>query len=286
MNCEETQELVDAYVDRELDLTRSLELERHLGECLACSERQARLLALRSAVSTVYNTPPASLQRRVTSAVREAGKREASPRAPFVMPWRWIGVASWVALILIVSWSIVRLSARTSPDEVLAREVVSNHVRSLMVDHIADVPSSDQHTVKPWFNGKLDFSPPVIDLAEQGFELAGGRLDYLDSRAVAALVYQRKQHVINLFIWPTNESEPSEQSATHQGYNMIHWCQTGMSYWAVSDLNAIELREFVQLARSKYSQNAVTRHLLELVLLRSTARRRHNSVSCGVAANS
>lgn len=241
-------------MDRELDLVKSLELERHLSECGACSKRHASLLALRSAVSTVYDTPPASLQERVTSGVRKASKRAAMPRVPRVMPWRWVGVAASVALILIVSWSVVRLSARPSPDEVLAREVVSNHVRSLMVDHIADVPSSDQHTVKPWFNGKLDFSPPVIDLDEQGFALVGGRLDYLDSRAVAALVYKRRQHVINLFIWPTDESDRSGQTATHQGYNVTHWCQTDMSYWAVSDLNANELREFAQLARSKYSQ--------------------------------
>jgi anti-sigma factor RsiW len=254
MNCEETQELVDAYVDRELDLVKGLELERHLSECVACSEHHASLLALRSAINAVYYTPPASLQRRVKSGIRKASKSEAMARVPRVMTWRWIGVAASVAFLLVVSWSIVRLSGRPSPDEVLAREVVSNHVRSLMVNHIADVPSSDQHTVKPWFNGKLDFSPTVIDLSEQGFPLVGGRLDYLDSRTVAALVYQRRQHIINLFIWPTGESDRSELTATRQGYNVIHWCQTDMSYWAVSDLNANELREFVQLARSKYSQ--------------------------------
>ncbi|PYT08725.1 MAG: anti-sigma factor [Acidobacteria bacterium] len=251
MNCEETQKLVDAYVDRELDLAKSLELERHLSECGECSKRHARLLALRSALSTVYHTPSASLQRRVTSGIRKAGKSGAMARLPRVMAWRWVGVAASVALVLVVSWSVVRLSARPSPDEVVAREVVSDHVRSLMVDHIADVPSSDQHTVKPWFNGKLDFSPPVTDLGEQGFPLVGGRLDYVDSRAVAALVYQRKKHVINLFIWPTDESDRSGLTATHQGYNVIHWCQADMSYWAVSDLNGNELREFAQLAGSK-----------------------------------
>ena len=254
MNCEETQQLVDAYVDRELDLVKSLELERHLSECGACSERKAGLLALRSAVSTVYHTPPASLQKRVMSGVRKASTKGAMPRASLVMPWRWIGVAASVALVLVVSWSAFRLSVRPSPDELLGRDVVSNHVRSLMVDHIADVPSSDQHTVKPWFNGKLDFSPPVINLGEQGFALVGGRLDYVHGRTVAALVYKRRQHLINLFIWPTNGSDRSEQTETHQGYNVIHWCQTDMSYWAVSDLNANELREFVELARGKYSQ--------------------------------
>jgi anti-sigma factor RsiW len=251
MNCEETQELVDAYVDRELDLVKGLDLERHLSECGACSKRHASLLALRSAVRTVYYTPPASLQARVMSGVRKAGKGGAMARVPRVIPWRWIGVAASVALVLVVSWGVVRLLAPPSTDEVLAREVVSDHVRSLMVDHLADVPSSDQHTVKPWFNGKLDFSPPVIDLEEQGFALVGGRLDYVSSRAVGALVYQRNKHVINLFIWPTDESDRSGLTATHQGYNVVHWCQADMSYWAVSDLNASELKEFAHLAGSR-----------------------------------
>jgi anti-sigma factor RsiW len=251
MNCEETKELLDAHVDRELDLVTGLELERHLGECDACSKRQASLLSLRSAVSAVYYTPPASLQRRVTSEIRKAGKSGTMARVPRVVTWRWVGVAASLALVLFVSWGAFRLLARPSVDEVLAREVVSDHVRSLMVDHIADVPSSDQHTVKPWFNGKLDFSPRVIDLGDQGFPLIGGRLDYVDGRAVASLVYERRRHVINLFIWPTGESDRSALSATHQGYNVIHWCQADMSYWAVSDLNEEELKEFVQLAKSK-----------------------------------
>lgn len=121
-----------------------------------------------------------------------------------------------------------------------------------MVDHIADVPSSDHHTVKPWFNGKLDFSPPVVELDEQGFTLVGGRLDYVDNKAVAALVYQRRKHFINLFLWPTDESNRSG-AATHQGYNVIYWSQADMSFWAVSDLNAGELREFAELVRSKSS---------------------------------
>ncbi|MFY9555399.1 MAG: anti-sigma factor [Blastocatellia bacterium] len=252
MNCEETQQLVDAYVDRELDLVKALELERHLSECGACSKRHASLLALRSAVSSVYHTPPASLQTRVTSEIRKDSKGGAMAHVPRFMPWRWIRVAASVALLLVVSWSVFRFSARPSVDEVLAREVVSSHVRSLMVDHIADVPSSDQHTVKPWFAGKLDFSPPVINLDEQGFALVGGRLEYIDSRAAAALVYQRNKHVINLFIWPADESDRSMQTETRQGYNVIHWCQADMSYWAVSDLNESELREFAQLATTKH----------------------------------
>lgn len=249
MNCKETQDLISAYTDRELDLVKGLEIERHLGECSKCSAQYAGFLALRSAISTVYHTPPASLHRQITSQLK-AGDTGAT-RAPRFMAWRWIAVAASFVILLVVSWTVFRLSSRPSQDELLAREVVSNHVRSLMVNHLADVPSSDQHTVKPWFNGKLDFSPPVIDLDEQGFPLVGGRLEYLDSRAVAALVYQRNKHVINLFVWPTDDTDASVHTATHQGYNVAHWCKADMSYWAVSDLNANELREFVELERSK-----------------------------------
>ena len=249
MNCEEAKKLIHAYVDRELDLTNSLEFERHLTDCDACSKEYASLQALRSVVGSVYQKPSAQLQNRVMSAIRKADKREARPR---VVRWRWIGVAASFALLVILSWGLFRVLSGPPPDEALAREVVSSHVRSLMANHLADVPSSDQHTVKPWFNGKLDFSPPVIDLADQGYPLAGGRLDYLNNKAVAALVYQRRMHFINLFIWPsTDERERAGPAETLNGYNVIHWYQANMSCWAVSDLNAEELKEFVRLLKSK-----------------------------------
>jgi anti-sigma factor RsiW len=251
MNCGETEELVQLYVDRELDLVKSLELERHLSDCDSCSKSHASLKALQSAVGAIYQQPSAHLKKRVVSALRKERKREAGSKA---LPWRWIGVVASFALLLILSWGIFRLLSGPGPDEALAREVVSSHVRSLMANHLADVQSSDQHTVKPWFNGRLDFSPPVIDLADQGYALAGGRLDYLDGRAVAALVYQRRMHFINLFIWPSKvESDRPEPAASLNGYNVIHWYQSGISCWAVSDLNANELNEFVRLLESKSS---------------------------------
>ena len=249
MNCEETQDLLSAYADRELDPVKSLALEGHLSGCLACSGKYASLRALRSAVSTVYHTPPDSLQKRIADQFKVVEK--GAIRSPFVFGWRWIAVAGSVVLVLLASWTVFRLTAGPSQDELVAREAVSNHVRSLMVNHLVDVPSSDQHTVKPWFNGKLDFSPPVINLEDQGFPLVGGRLEYFDSRAVAALVYQRNKHVINLFVWPTDDTDASIHTATHQGYNVAHWCQADMSYWAVSELNANDLREFVQLVRTR-----------------------------------
>ncbi len=131
----------------------------------------------------------------------------------------------------------------------LTQEVQVAHVRSLMANHLVDVASTDQHTVKPWFNGKLDFSPPVTDLAPQGFPLVGGRLEYLDGREVAALVYQRNKHYINLFIWPSQDQEAGLQRSDYNGYHLFHWTQSGMTFWAVSDVNPKDLVSFIQAYR-------------------------------------
>lgn len=247
MDCEVTRELIHAYVDRELDLVKSLELEGHLSDCPVCSEGYANLRALRGSIGVLYHKPPTHLQKRITTAVRKASKSETKAR---VLPWRLISIAAALALVLIFSWSVTRLISIPSTSELLAKEVVASHVRSLMANHLSDVPSSDQHTVKPWFNGKLDFSPPVQDLASEGFPLIGGRLDYSDNRPVAALVYQRRQHYINLFVWPSG-ADDVEKELSQQGYNLIHWAGAGMTYWIVSDLNKGELQKFAELMRNQ-----------------------------------
>jgi anti-sigma factor RsiW len=168
----------------------------------------------------------------------------AAPRRDFFkFAFLILNSAAAVCLALLLSVTFTRPSAQQR----LAQDIVSSHIRSLMANHEMDVASSDQHTVKPWFDGKLDFSPPVKDLAPQGFPLIGGRLDYLGDRAVAALVFHRAKHVINLFIWPTREgdSEPAA-SPPINGYNLIHWSRGGMTFWAVSDLNERELMEFAR----------------------------------------
>jgi anti-sigma factor RsiW len=142
-----------------------------------------------------------------------------------------------------------------SAKDVLARELISSHVHSLMATHLTDVLSSDGHTVKPWFKGQLDFSPPVKNLSKEGFALVGGRLDYVGDRPVAAIVYQRRKHVINLFVWPsTSESAVSTTTQTRQGYHMINWTEGGLTFWAVSDLNEEELGEFVRLVQNQASE--------------------------------
>ncbi len=251
MNCQETQKLIHAYLDGELDLVKSLEIEEHLQGCVACSQVYKNQQALRTAMNagSLYFRSPASLRQRIQSAVRKADRSAA--RAPRVMPWRWLGVAASLVVVVFVTWSVTRSLSAPSASDLLAQEVVASHVRSLMPDHLADVASSDQHTVKPWFSGKLDFSPAVVDLANQGFPLIGGRLDYLDNRPVAALVYRYQQHVINLFSWPAvGASDTTATMDTRQGYHVAHWTKSNMTYWAISDLNENELQQFVQLVRN------------------------------------
>ncbi len=250
MSCQTTQKLLEGYLDGELDLLRNVEIEEHLRECPACSEVYQSHQALRSAVraGAPYFKAPAELEKRVRSAVRQAAKAEPAPRAT---SWGWLSIAAAAAVVLVLVWTLPR-GLGPSGDELLTREVVSSHVRSLMAAHLTDVASTDQHTVKPWFNGKLDFSPPVRDAAKEGFPLVGGRLDYLAGRSVAALVYQRRQHFINVFIWPaTPGADATEKTQARQGYNLVHWTRSGMTYWAVSDLNRSELQQFVQLVRSE-----------------------------------
>lgn len=238
------------YIDGELELTGSLEIERHLQDCQVCTQAYQRHRALRSAIAngSLYFSAPATLRKRVGAAVRKATKDQTRRGLP---SWRWAVAVVPLVVITIVIWSVVSMQRAQSADDLLAQEIVSSHVRSLMVNHLTDVPSSDQHTVKPWFGGKLDFSPPVIDLTERGFSLIGGRLDYIGNRPAAALVYQHRQHLINLFVWQsTDNTDSANKTMIRQGYNLIRWKKSGLDCWTVSDLNSAELQEFAQAIQS------------------------------------
>ncbi|HLY59189.1 MAG TPA: anti-sigma factor [Terriglobia bacterium] len=252
MSCQETEGLIHGYVDGELDLVRSIEIERHMEGCEGCAHAYQTQQSLKSAFRSapLRFKAPAELQSRIQSSLRKAGKAAPAPRAFHWLPTlRWAGAVAALALMAVIGWNLARVARPPSGDDLVAQEVLASHVRSLMANHLADVPSTDQHTVKPWFNGKLDFSPPVVDLAGDGFPLVGGRLDYLEDRPVAALVYQRRKHFINLFIWPS-ASDSGQRAVMRQGYNLIHWTHSGMTYWAASDLNNSELQEFVQLIQA------------------------------------
>ena len=249
MSCQETQDLIHGYVDGELDLVRSIEIERHIKGCASCEQAyqaQRDLKTTLQASGLRYTSPP-ELRRHIRESLREAAQ-PAPVRRDFI--WlpalRWAGAVAALAFVAVTSWELGRISRAPSGEELVAQEVIAGHVRSLMANYLADVPSFDQHTVKPWFNGKLDFSPSVVDLAKDGFPLVGGRLDYLENRPVAALVYQRRKHFINLFIWPSPH-DGGQGGVMREGYNLIHWTQSGMAFWAVSDLNYNELEEFAKL---------------------------------------
>jgi len=258
MNCKETQEVIHGYLDCELDVVHNLTVEQHLQECAMCARSFQGFESLRKVMASrsLYFEAPKGLEKRLRSAVRQANKAE-SPRRSWSWRWDWTRMLGPLAASGVVLLIAMPLVMRTSMEDRLSQEIVSSHVRSLMASHLIDVVSADPHTVKPWFNGKLPFSPPVPDPAAQGFPLIGGRLDYVENHPVAALVYQHRKHFINLFIWPsTRTSSTAKEPRTQQGYNTIHWNQGGMEYWSVSDMNQGDLGDFVQLVRGGSSPSS------------------------------
>jgi anti-sigma factor RsiW len=240
VTCPEVERLIDAYTDDELATAEGTEIEAHLATCPGCHQRVATRAALSRLIRAVpYYAAPESLRRAVATTRRPA---RVTPRR-----------LAWAAMLILTAslgtGSVVRM-ARARQTAVataaLAQDVVGNHVRALMGAHLFDIRSSDQHTVKPWFLGKLDFSPPVEDLAALGFPLVGGRLDHVAGRPVAALVYQRRQHPINVFIWPAPDAGGAPTDARSlRGFQVRHWTRDAMAFWAVSDLNDSELDQFV-----------------------------------------
>jgi anti-sigma factor RsiW len=248
MSCQEMRELLDGYVDSELDVVTTLQFERHLKECASCQAFYQRYEQFARAVETHLPRfdAPVGLEAKIRSQLGLSGGRPVSAMgAPFADWRRWAVAASLIGVLVLTGIVLTLLNRRAEP-EILAEQVVSSHIRSLMANHLSDVASSDQHTVKPWFSGKLDFAPAVKNLAPVGFPLIGGRLDYLDDHSVAALVYKRRQHTINLFLWPSSNSDSQPQTLTSKGFNIVHWTQDHMAYWAISDLNAAELNEFAR----------------------------------------
>ena len=253
MSCELTQRFVPCYGDGELDLVRTIEMETHLKHCPDCaqqleSQQEVRFALRRSSLAYVA---PAVLRDRIQSSLRASSGIKVQ-ELPFKSPsphiWQWAGEVVVLALFSLTGWQLtVRLRALSS-DQRITAEVFSSHVRSLEADHLVDVVSTDQHSVKPWFDAKLDFSPPVEDLASDGFPLVGGRLDYLEGREVAALIYQRREHFINVFVWPNpTGSKPTQAIESRQGYNIMRWSRGGFQCWAVSDIGASDLAKFVRL---------------------------------------
>ena len=271
MNC--SRELIEGYLDEELEPGIKSRVEEHLAGCPSCSETYAKIREQQGNIRSMapYYAAPAQLQQSVREALRQAAAQETAAQETAAretaaretaagetaaretaapdrnVPWRWLAIAASLFLAVSLAWNISQLRPRAPGPELMAQNIVSSHVRSLIGTHLLDVVSTDRHTVKPWFAGKLDFSPDVKDLASQGFPLIGGRIEYLSDRAVAALVFRRRQHVINLFTWPSASSDAKESRFARNGYNVLEWSDGSMTYWAVSDVASAEVRQFKEL---------------------------------------
>jgi mycothiol system anti-sigma-R factor len=249
VNCDFTRTVLHGYLDGELDASRAAEFEHHLETCRECTTALGSEEWLRSSLqrSGLYESAPLALRKKIRASLDAV---TASPAGTWIPAWRWLAVAATILVVASVSWFSLRPagkdSASTAPFTVA--EIIDAHVRSLQPGHLTDVASTDQHTVKPWFEGKLAFVPPVRDFANEGFPLIGARLDVLAGQNVAALVYTRRKHIINVFVMPTREPDtPIHPPGLRQGYQWRHWRRQGMEYCAVSDVSDSDIYELAQL---------------------------------------
>jgi anti-sigma factor RsiW len=244
MTCEETEILLHALADDELDVGNARAVEAHVASCPRCAQQLRDIRDIRAALAgrALRFEAPASLRTRIEASLATAAP---APR-PVRTSRRSLlqGFALGTAMSSAIAASVVVMMLRGGDEQRIIGEAVSAHLRSLQGEHLTDVLSTDQHTVKPWFNGRVEFAPPVIDLTAQGFTLIGGRLDYVDGKSAAALVYQRRKHVINLFVTQSGSVEPPHSGETIQGFNIRRWSSGGLTFIAVSDINADELQEF------------------------------------------
>lgn len=258
MICAEAQTVLHAYFDRELDPVSSFGFEKHLEECRSCRARLQNLQLLRGGLSgeSLYFRAPAGLESRVHTALGGASRGPAQHQPmignALAPRWAWAAIAALIVVTIALGWKLYELQTASPAGSQLAQAAVASHLRALMPGHLTDVESTDQHTVKPWFNGRLDYSPPVTDFSAQGFPLVGGRLDYLAGRPIAALVYQRRKHLIDLFVWPTGQAVPKlPEPVTINGYHVAAWTTREMNYCAVSDLGLNEFEDFSRLIRGR-----------------------------------
>jgi mycothiol system anti-sigma-R factor len=242
MKCDEIRPLLEAYLDGELDLVHSLAVEQHVENCVECRRRRDELQALGALIRATLprESAPANLRARLRRSLKSE-----SPRT-IQFPARWLAAAA--ALAAVLAFLLIAKNTRESRPDPLVAEAVANHVRSLLPGHLIDVESTDQHTVKPWVAQRVDYSPPVLDLADAGYPLVGARLDYLGHRNIAALVYRSRQHVINVFVSPDSETG-AEPMMSRDGFHVGVWYAAGMKFVVVSDLAEPELRAFCDKLR-------------------------------------
>jgi anti-sigma factor RsiW len=259
MNCQECRDFIDPFVDSELGAGDAIRVQQHIGSCAECRQR----LRSREALRALLGNPqlkfeiPETLPGKVKSKIRLlANSAKEQVLRKYSTPWIYVPLALAASIILLFGLLFLNKNSRFDPlnSHSLVDEVVASHVRSMLATHLLDVASTDQHTVKPWFDGKLKFAPPVQDFADHGFRLIGGRLDYLDGQEVAALVYQRNKHIINVFLWPAESgANGSTRLFSRNGYNVIQWARGGFDWWVVSDVSAADLEGFADLVREGHT---------------------------------
>jgi anti-sigma factor RsiW len=246
--------MIQAFVDGELDAIHAAEIEARIEACADCKDAYARLTALRQTLRApgVRVAAPERLRERLRASLAAAAAEPAAASATVTplgarrpKPWAWMGGGAGMAIAACAALFVI--AGQSRQEQLLTDDLIASHVRSLQVAHLTDVATSDQHVVKPWFAGKLDFSPPVVELKDRGFALVGGRLDYVAGRTVAAIVYRRGRHFINVFVWPADAEGDAEQLRRGQGYELRRWRAAGMTYWAVSDVNPTDLALFESL---------------------------------------
>ncbi len=245
MNCKECTEWLHAYLDNELDTLTAAHVRAHLLTCTDCKAQFDGLDALRKGIrqNLSYHPAPASLQHSIMSQIRS--QTSSSQQHP---GWRQWFAPTFSAMALAAA-ALLYVAVPSAQDR-FADEIVAGHVRSLMEQHLTDVASSDRHTVKPWFTGKIDFAPPVYDLSQQGYPLLGGRLDYINHQTVAALSYRHDKHIINVFVMPVAGADSGMATTTKRGYNLVSWRKNHLLFEAVSDLNIKELQALGSLIMS------------------------------------
>ena len=247
MNCEQGATL-HGYLDGELDAARSAEFEHHLETCAECLAELETQQAMRSSLqrAKLYELAPASLRNEVENQFHsQISNQRVRPTAP--KSWPWLAVAA-ILLLAVVGLGLRYFPVLENQNEnALAAQIVDAHLRSLQPGHLVDIVSTDQHTVKPWFDGKLEFAPPVRDFSAEGFPLQGGRLDAIGGKTIAALVYGRRKHEINLFLWPATNTKSAVRSGEHLGYHWMQWEKNGMQFWMVSDVTFDDLLQLQNL---------------------------------------
>ncbi|NTX25638.1 anti-sigma factor [Burkholderia pyrrocinia] len=257
MDHDQAFELLPGYIDQELSLSEALEFERHMAGCEQCQRdySQQHQVSVQLRQADLRFEAPAELVKRIKAALpgrpslwQRLVERFGSRSGGEALGWAPVG--AMVMSVVALTWGAGLFLSVPSSETRLSQELVDNHIRSLQFNHLSDVISTDRHTVKPWFDGKLDFAPPVVDLAQQGYPLVGGRLDYLNGRPVAVMVYRYKLHPINLYVWPGDDAGAIPHIYQRQGYHLAHWSTGGMNYWAITDAGDMELNGFISDLRA------------------------------------